>query len=679
MKTPAPTSCTPPDWMLSTQSAAEKILQKHNISLSLGGEPTFVPTHPHGAEWNYSAVGPQKLGFAQRFAASLIKHFLPGGTAFFSPGKQYPGEANPRWAIRILYPKNHDAPTEKKSPCPTLAELRSALAKELPISADWKKFLDVSSPDSEVWAILLDHDDSSWLSAPWKLKASERQLLPAEGPAGLRLPLHLLPPAITRRSLTIEKKGTSLFIFFPPLLEKPFLQLLAFFRSRHLSSLSKHIHYQGYLPPSLNSEWEVVGIASDPGVLEINIPPCASWLEYATWLEKLDFCASHSGLRSWREDRCEFPCGSGGGNHLVFGAPKDTPNGFYENPHWLASILAYWQSHPSLSYLFTGEYVGGSSQAPRPDESGIPLHELDLALADLRDASSPPTPYFTSENLRHLLIDIAGNPHRAEISIDKFYDPNHPAGLLGLIEFRAIETLPHASWSSAVALLWLALLARLLPHPSAKPLVDFGKSLHDRFFLPHLLWDDFSSVLQDCRRSGMPFEPAIYREIWDWKFPVMWSWNRADATCEIRRAHESWPLLAEVPNEGGSTSRFVDSSLRRIEISANPAFTERFTIFCNGRPIPLLPFSKSSSPVAISGIRYRYANLYPAMHPRRSPQMPLEIQIVETSSHRLLVSASQEAGKNLFQKTSHSVHHPDWNAAPPAPLFPGALTRDLRL
>ncbi len=679
MKSPLP---TPPAWMLAVEKSAEKIFLAHSVSLSIGGEPTFVPENPRGPEWNYSAVGPQKLKFAQRLAASLIKRFLPGGTPFFSPGKLYPGEANPRWAIRILYPKTPAPPPPPQKKLPSLSSLRSFLAKKLDILTDWLTFRDPHNPLGEVWAILLDHDGAGWLSSPWNLKSSERSLLPAEGPAGLRLPLHLLSASVTRRSLTLEKKGDDLFVFFPPLLATPFLDLLDFFRIHDFSAIAKHLHFQGYLPPDLtdlDDSWEILGIASDPGVLEINIPPCLHWHDYALWLSRLESCANSVGLFSWRKDRNEFPCGSGGGNHLVFGSPKNEKNGFYENPAWLASILTYWQKHPSLSYLFTGEYVGASSQAPRPDESGIPLQELDFALADLRDTASPPTPYFTSENLRHLLTDIAGNPHRAEISIDKFYDPLHPTGLLGLLEFRAIETLPHAEWSSAVALLWTALLARLLKKPVSSPLSNFARSLHDRFFLPNLLWEDFSSVLADCHAAGMSFDPTIYRAIWDWKFPKIWEWRNSDSFCEIRRAHESWPLLAEVPNEGGTNSRFVDSSLRRIEILANASFAKRFTLFFNGRPCPL---QKISTDRAIAGLRYRYANLYPALHARRPTQMPLEIQIAEKTTKQILGTFLQDEGKSIFRPASGAPLHPaNWKARPPAPIFQETtlpFTRDLR-
>lgn len=670
---------------------AETLFARHGVHLTLGGEPTYVPENPLGAEWNHSAVGPEKLSYAQRLAASLIKNSLPTGTAFYSPGKQYPGETNPRWALRILFPAEdwaehplHQPHGELVSPgvkeLPALTTLTRQLARYLGLALDWARFSDPTDSEKEVRAILLDHDESAgWVATPWKLPPSQLRLLPAEGPAGLRLPLQLLPPAVVRRSLTLERSGSSLSVFFPPLLERPFLALLEFFR-RHLprgaaaETAGVSIHYQGYLPPKLSSAWSVLGIASDPGVLEINLPPCASWSEYAAWLTVLDRCARECGLRAWREDRGEWPGGTGGGNHFLFGSPPDKPNCFYDRPAWLASMLTYWQKHPALSYLFTGDYVGASSQAPRPDESGISLRELQLALEDLRDAKDPPIPYFIAENLRHLLVDSAGNPHRAEMSLDKFHDLNHPAGLLGLIEFRAIESLPEPRWSSAVALLWVAVAARLLECPDAGPLRPLGPKLHDRYFLPHFLWSDLQVILRDCRGVGCDLPRDIFREIWAWKFPTLLAAQENPAHLEVRKAHESWPLLAEMPDEGGLTSRFVDTSLRRLEFAAPAGWSAEWRASINDRPLPLHP---APGGLEIAGLRYRHANLYPALHPRRPVQLPLRLVLERKRDGRRVAAYILEAGSGRFLATAIPGKAKSPGAEVP-PFFSGAYTRDLR-
>jgi len=660
-------------WMEEAAARAEKLFARHGVLLTLGGEPTYVPGKPNGPEWNFSAVGPEKLEYAKKFAAALIAQALPGGTAFFSPGKQYPGEPNPRWSLRILYRAGRLPPEEPaRQACGNLAAFRRGFNKEWKWKSNWQRFQDPVDPKNEVWALLLDHDDKKWQSRAWKLPVRELRLLETEGPAGLRLPLHLLPSDVSRRSLTLELKDGKLGIFFPPLRREPFLQLLDFCR-RSLPWPGVEVHFQGYLPPSLEPDWEVLGIASDPGVIEVNLPPCTSWSQYREWLEILDRAAAASGLFSWRDDRGEFPVGTGGGNHLLFGSPAGEENAFYNRPGWLASILAYWQKHPSLSYLFTGKYVGSSSQAPRSDESGMSLRELELAFADLADRENPPDAATMAETLRHLLVDSAGNSHRAEISIDKFHEPAHPAGLNGLIEFRAIESLPTAEWASAVALLWVSVAARLLERPQRGSLQDHGKHLHDRFFLPSLLWLDLLEVIRDCQKSGIKLESEIYRKIWDWKFPSLLHLQREEGELRVRLAHESWPLLAETPLEGGSTSRFVDSSLRRLEITANEQLVRRFRITCNGRPLPL---RKIQPGMHVAGLRYRHTNLYPSLHPRRPVQLPLEIALHDKTTGELVEVFYLRAGRNAFQrKRSRPVPRTTKTVRP---LFPGACTHDLR-
>lgn len=674
-------------WMEDAAQIAAETFQRHGARISLGGEPTYVPDHPVGAEWNYSAVGPEKLPKARALAEHLIADALPGGTAFFTPGKQYPGEVNPRWALRILFSEGteSDGQSREIAKLPPLFQIARQVSRFCKVPGNWGKFHDPLHPENEVRALLLDHDETSWQSAPWQLKTRELVLVGADGPAGLRLPLAHLPAGVSRRALTLERHGSTLSIFFPPLLQGPFLELLNFFRT-HLPASAPgnkkgcEIRYQGYLPPVLDPPWQVLGLASDPGVLEINLPPCESWQKYAWWIRTLDACAIKAGLRAWRTDRAEFPGGTGGGNHLLFGSPAGEPNCFYDRPAWLASILTYWQRHPSLSYLFTGDYVGASSQAPRPDESGISLRELELALADLRDTDSPPIPYFISENLRHLLVDSAGNPHRAEISLDKFHDPRHPAGLLGLIEFRAIESMPRPEWTNAVALLWFALAAMLLEKPEKRRMRHYGRSLHDRFFLPQILLGDLHSVLADLSRFGVALEKRFFQQIWEWKFPSLLTWECAGGgSLEIRKAHESWPLLAEMPDEGGTTSRFVDTSLRRIEISAPAGWSGSWTILVNGRILPLHPIEGGRE---IAGLRYRHANLYPSLHPRRPIQLPLHLSIAPGSGEKIGPVHAEfvlNGGQAKFQKIRSSRQRdlPRERAIIP-PSFQGALTCDLR-
>lgn len=628
-------------WMLNAARHCDTIFAKSGVEMTLGGEPTYVPIDPEGAEWSYAAVGPKKLQYARKMAAHLLRHPLRGGVDFFSPGKSYPGEINPRWAIRILAnrdgspifpPRPQAAPTAA-----SLATLRKLLASGLGVPPAWKRLPDPHDPEALVWALVLDSENGDWKSSPWP--SQRLSLTAAQGPAGLRLPLHVLPPEISRRALTLEWRAGHLSIFLPPVLQAPFVDLLAVLESSLRKARIGRVEMQGYTPADESLSWIQIGLTADPGVLEVNLPACANWEEYDRWLHAVTEAAEQCGMRSWK-DRA-LPEGTGGGNHLLWGGPTIDRNPFFSRPGWLASVLRYWQHHPSLAYLFTGCYVGASSQAPRADESARDRYDLEMALRFLESLPAGDHRDLISETLRHLQTDVTGNSHRSEISLDKFWNVGWPAGTLGLIEFRAIESLPTAEWMSAVALLWNALAAWLLETPRRGRLQDFSSDLHDRFFLPSVLWQDLQQVLSDLRGGGFELDEALFRKIWEWKFPALLT-LRGDggASFEIRKAHESWPLLCETPVDGGTTSRFVDTSMERLEFLASREFFESHEIRIANRPLTLQPLGGDRF---LAGLRYRRTSLYPSLHPGLPPQVPLELSIIHNGRSRRFLLQETDA------------------------------------
>jgi len=639
---PTPTVTGPGARDLATAAAVEERLQTAGIALTMGGEPTLVPEIPQGAEWSVAADGPTKLRYARALASELQRLAWPGSTLIYCPGKRYDGEVNPRWALRLItglsgtplvaWPQDQavaagtGAGVEGTRPSPEQAEaLLQSLGEGLGLAVQPLPLRDPLDPGRRIWAVPLSCEDGHWQTVTWPLEEELRELIPAHGPAGLRLPLQHFPEHALRQVLTLELDSEGWGLFLPPLSRAPLEQLLTLLAAASAPWCKPDL--SGVLPYDTEAHWQVLGLTADPGVLEINLPVCHSWHEYATWIERLEQAGATVGLRSWKQvgERVE---GTGGGNHLLWGGPSLDSNPFFSRPAWLVGILRYWQHHPCLAYLFSDRSVGPASQAPRPDEGSSNLLDLDLAHRCLEALPAGDQRVWIGETLRHLHADRSGNTHRSEISLDKFWNPAWTAGCQGLLEFRALESLPHHQWTSAVALLWRALAVRLL-EPSLRPegLYPFGTDLHDRALLPSALWSDLEQVLADLAAAGLSLDPAPFRAIWEWRFPVLLHWCEGDAELTIRQALEPWPLLCDTPVEGGSTSRFVDSSLRRFELITTDAFRRRYRLRLQGRPLPL-PAPGDRRPIAV---RFRQEALFPCLHPCLPADLPLRLELLAST------------------------------------------------
>jgi uncharacterized protein (DUF2126 family) len=646
--------------------------RRHSVALTLGGEPTYLPLNPEGAEWSVTALGPTKLRYAYALAKALQQKDLPHAIDFYCPGKAYPGELNPRWAIVLLWNKDGTplvpslARRRPKQPlqASVLRRFRAELIERLRIQTGWLDAIDPLTSKRGIWVLPLDYENGVFVTEEWGL-GKRIELLQAEGPAGLRLPLASLPVHARRRALTLEVRDGEIHLFLPPLLQEPFIELLEAYGGAAKAAGIGSVRLAGYLPWDESNRWSKLGIASDPGVLEVNLPPCATWQEYRDWLQRLELAGAKAGLHSFKQLSREEAVGTGGGNHLLFGGPSlDAGHPLFSRPGWVISILRYWQHHPSLSYLFTGQYVGLSSQAPRPDECAAAHYDLEMAYRFLEQLGPGDHRHLISETLRHLHTDGGGNTHRSEISFDKFWNPNFDGGCRGLIEFRAIESLPKAEWMSAVALLWTALAAWLLDRPFTSPLVEHGDALHDQYFLPSGLIADFRSVVADLNSAGFKLPDETFDELIEWRLPTM---LRSASGLQIRRGLEGWPLLCETPLEGGTTSRFVDTSIDRLEFSAPPRFARQ--VLVQGRELPFEPLPDGR---VGAGLRYRRSALYPSLHPGIPVQLPLYVEVDgERTAWRL------DPKRLQFVKCSRK-EGPS-RGAPCRKLRESLLTHDLRL
>jgi len=673
----------------ATARAVEARLAQQGIVLTMGGEPTLVPECPTGAEWTVAADGPTKLGYARALARELHRQVWPGSTVLYCPGKRYDGEVNPRWSLRLITGSDGhplvpwlDA---DGSPEPASRPLPDALALEglidtlglcLGCSLESVPLRDPLDPQRQVWAVPLAWEAESWTSLVWPLTPDQRQLNGASAPAGLRLPLQHFPEGALRQVLTLELEAGSWGLFLPPVPRQPFEQLLGALAAS--CSHWRQPELSGVLPLDCGGHWQVLGLTADPGVLEINLPVCLSWQQYADWLQVLEQAAATVGLRSVKQ-RGERSVGSGGGNHLLLGGPSLEQHPLFSRPAWLVGILRYWQHHPCLAYLFSGDSVGPASQAPRADEGSASLFDLELAHALLDQLPAADHRVAIGETLRHLHADRSGNTHRSEISLDKFWNPAWSAGCQGLLEFRAIETMPDHRWSAAVALLVRALVVMLLD-PQRRPtaLHPWGPKLHDRALLPSQLWADLERVLDDLADADLPLPHQPFRSIWSWRFPLLLQWHQQGASLEIREALEPWPLLCDVPVEGGSTSRFVDSSLRRFEVVVAGDFCSSFKLCLNGRSLPL--DGRSAQPVAV---RYRQDALYPCLHPLLPVHVPLRLDLLRLGASTPVASWLLHGAAHGFQSldplAAGAGHKPRGLEPMLRPAAPGLCTMDLRV
>ena len=747
--------------------AIDADLKKHDVRLTMGGEPTFISIDdPDGPEWNFTATSPKKRVLSDTLLKRLRGKFAPGSLVHYGQGKWYPGESLPRWAFGCYWRKDGspiwqkdefiaDEAANYEHTNEHSAKFLTALSSRLgadpkwivpgfedPFHHLWKERrlpsnVDPHKPDLKKdeerarLAKILDQGLDSvvghalplqrawkdhapvWVSGPWFLRADRLYLSPGDSPMGLRLPLDSLPwvkeseypyineldptveraplPSpedfrqrylrtdtaerrkaatlrrrgqgeddarkealredptrvpkpgesaawIVRTALCIESRQGRLHVFMPPVATlEDYLELIAAVEDT-AAQLKTPVAIEGCTPPR-DSRLNVLKVTPDPGVIEVNLHPSKSWDELVDRTTVLYEEARQSRLGTEKFMMDGRHTGTGGGNHILIGGdtPADSP--VLRRPDLLRSLIGYWQNHPSLSWLFSGLFVGPTSQAPRVDEArNDSLYELDVAFHELDRqmglaGKDPLLPWLADRLFRNLLIDSSGNTHRAEFSIDKLYSPDGSAGRLGLVEMRAFEMPPHARMSLAQHLLLRGLVAKFWQHPYSNDLVRWGTDIHDRWMLPHFCETDFRDVIHDLRDAGFPFEFDWFAPHFEFRFPRIGDFAQRDVEVELRTALEPWHVLGEEGAAGG-TVRYVDSSLERLQVKARGLVGERFALTVNGRRIPL--HATGTNGEAVAGVRYRAWQPPNCLQPTIGVHAPLVFDLYDTWSKRSL-------------------------------------------
>jgi uncharacterized protein (DUF2126 family) len=535
----------------------------------------------------------------------------------------------------------------------------------------------------------------AWRTCPWPLKREHLYLIEGDSPMGLRLPLNALPwvmpedmpqsfdvdpfaprealamvapavdaapgksekrPTLSRKNaassaaestieprdvihtaLCVQVREGRLHVFMPPLKRIEDYLALVTAVEHTATKLKLKLRIEGYQPPR-DPRIKLLSVTPDPGVIEVNIHPAASWNELVYNMSTLYQEARLTRLGTEKFMHDGRHTGTGGGNHATLGGATAEDSPMLRRPDLLKSLITYWQNHPALSYLFSGTFIGPTSQAPRVDEArddnlyelAIAFQQMDQILPTMQPGDKP---WMVDRLLRNLLVDLTGNTHRSEFSIDKLYSPDGPTGRLGLVEFRAFEMPPHERMSLLQMLLLRALVARFWREPYQAKLVNWGTSLHDRWMLPHFVAQDIRDVVKDLRAAGYAFEEHWFEPFIEFRFPRFGTVVYEGVEMELRQAIEPWNVLGEEMS-GGGTARYVDSSVERMQLLVRGLTDGRHEIACNGRRLPLHPTGVPGEYVA--GVRFRAWSPWSALHPTIKVQAPLTFDLVDNWSGRAI-------------------------------------------
>ncbi len=573
----------------------------------------ILPLKPSGKNWQSGAW----------FLREERCYLLPGDSAL---GYRLPLDSQP-WVSKTDFPWHHPHDSfQELSPLGSYQQIRmQGLTDQWHPQGDEQPAEYAAASVADRLAATRNGTSSATGSGSDATSSQQREPLPHESAAW-----------ITRTALCAEAREGRLYLFMPPLQHlEDYLRLVAVIES--VAAAEKlPVILEGYEPPR-DPRLQTLRVTPDPGVIEVNVQPVTSWSQLVEQTTFLYETAHQHRLSTEKFMLDGRHTGTGGGNHFVLGGatPADSP--FLRKPDLLTSMLGYWLNHPSLSYLFSGLFIGPTSQAPRIDEARHEsIYELEIAFNELRglqQAGAMP-PWQIDRVMRNLLVDVTGNTHRSEFCIDKMYSPDTATGRLGLLELRAFEMPPHAEMSLAQQMLLRGLISRFWQQPyQPTRLKRWGTELHDRFMLGHYVWEDFTDVLEEMRQFGYDIKPEWFAPHFEFRFPRIGDFSARDVKVELRLALEPWHVMGEEGAPGG-TVRYVDSSIERLQVKVQGLVDDRHVLTCNGRRIPLQPTGNVGE--FVGAVRYRAWQPSSCLHPTIGSHAPLTIDLCDSWMQRSL-------------------------------------------
>ena len=638
---------------MPTSHAFTLAVQQHDervaalgFAIWVGSEPTFTDRQALTPAWLYAALGEDKEQRAQTLLCSLSQR-MPNGLLLRSLGRRYPGEKAPRWNFGLLRRRDgqplwrgppdpmQTAPAEPLAPA-ALAEFANTLATAFADQAWATKCHETPNGQGELaWTVNTDlgDDTAQLLGFVLHIEAFEREADP--------VPCAILDlPTITRVD--------------------HFLAVLACIERAALGCDLPALVLAGANPP-VDATIELTTITPDPAVIEINTAPSTNCAEFFWRSQQVYGAAEAQHLSPYRLYFNGQVADSGGAGQVTFGGPTPQDSPFIQHPQLLPGLVRFLNRHPALSYLFAHDFVGGGGQSVRPDERGADaFDDLVLALA-LLERESDPSPELLWKSLASFLCDTVGNSHRAEINIEKLWNPYLPGrGQLGLVEFRSLRMQHTPQRATAIACLFRALIAMLAVRPYRLPLIDWGRKLHDRFALPFYLQADLDAVFAELADAELGLAPPLQDVLRQNEFRFFGKVELPFGSLELWRGLEFWPLVGDAasPEQTGN-SRQVDASTTRIEVRWRPPIAAgsdmnelgswmNWQLVVDGVCLPLRQEQDKQGALKLFGIRYASFVPNSGLHPTLAAQTPLTFVLChadQTTSYTITLHEWQPDGQ----------------------------------